>query len=254
VYVQVYATGALGRAVLEGYGYFHIDEDKSTTRDLTITLWKPRSTHSAAVVEHFLGGSTLLKDNAFVSTLNALSRTINRFGVHTLPSGKVRVRYNCVVSERVPSTTRMLATASSSAKPSTVRRSVEDILQSFRASTDNPKFKSSFASVVGGMRSLGSSSLSRSSSLRESSSSLSKSDRVAEILARAKAKVRGMRGLSATIEEEESETSPLHMATLLLAEVPRQNRYPSEREDEDETGGDGDQHEDESSTLLKKNK
>ena len=79
--------------------------------------------------------------------------------------------------------------------------------------------------------------------------SIPKAERVAEILARARAKIRSRTGSMQDFSEESVETSnPLPMATL-LRETPHRKRYGDSHEQEK----DSTPAEDEETPLLKKN-
>ena len=242
VFLQVYSVGFLGRTTLEGYGYFHINEETSISKDFEVSLWRPKGSAEASMVEHFIGGSIRLLDNRFTHAINEYSRTINRFGVCSVPSGKVRVRYHCIVAD--PSLAKTALPVSSEPGKTTIkRRSVAEILSRFRLSTDTFKPTQSADSLgTDTWRGL----MSRGSSMKDS---IPKADRVAEILARARAKIRSRTGSMQDISEESVETSnPLHMATL-LREAPHRNRYGDSHEQEKESTP----AEDEEAPLLKKN-
>lgn len=247
VFLQVYSVGFLGRVSLEGYGYFHINEEKSIFRDFEVSLWKPKGTVAATMAEHFIGGSVRLLDNRFTHAVNEYSRTINRFGVCTVPSGKVRVRYQCIVAD--PSLAAAPpAVLDEAGKASTKRRSVEEILSRFRLSSDTIRPTQSIESTGMGSTSSWRATMSRSSSLMDT---MPKADRVAEILARARAKIKARTNSVSPVQEtsESLEASnPLHMATL-LRETPQSYRYGESQAQDEQSAMDND----EGTPLLKKN-
>lgn len=233
VLLQVYSVGFMGRYVLEGYGYFHLEAGVGA-KDVELLLWKPAGSLRANLRDFFIGGSLRLNNNNFVDAVNSHSRTLNKFGVNSVPTGKLRMRYIRILTDPSRATNSQQG-SSDEGKGSTSRRTVEDILQTFRASTDDKKFKSSFGGLLG-------SSVS-SRNVLEGSASQSKADRVADILARTRAKIRSTRNAmqAGPADSKEGTANPLHLATL-LSEVPKQNRYAS---------ADDDDEEDEGSTLIK---
>jgi hypothetical protein len=204
---QVFSTDWLGRHKLEGYGYHHLS-DKPGSCDLEVKTWRPVGKIRDQMVDFFLGNAVYLKDDHFVDSVNKTAAALNRFGVLTQSSGSVRLRVHTIVTDprtiedHHRETAEVKQQLDSSMK---VKRTVNDILKSFRASgagTPGGRLLSanSSASNLGGIASLSTSlsaftpgrpSLSEKPSVANIMSSLNTSARdakVSDILARARAK------------------------------------------------------------------
>ena len=221
--VQVYSIGGwFGRHRLEGYGYAHLSDKAMGLTDVVVDTWRPVGSISSKVNDFFLGDSVRLKDHTFVDTISKISPAVNKFGVLTESSGSVRLRYQVIVTD--PRTVKkdgedgetVGLTARNERGQLKAKRTVEDILNSFRSSMSGPAAVSSLlqtgisTSFSGGSASRlskgGSSSSSSSSSaglkgitgsrdggkptpsvIMDSVNEKLKKDKVASILAAAKA-------------------------------------------------------------------
>lgn len=244
LFIQAYSKGFLGRIQNEGYGYLHLKPDEvSTSRQVDIALWKPTGDIHANMRDFFIGGFFRLFDEKFVDGLSPYSRTLNKFGVKSVTCGRVRIKYDSIVTDPAAVSASKVTVLTS--KPVIARRTVEDILHTFRTSLDMKKLslKPSSSSLLSSVGVVGSISSSRSSLPRES-----KQDRIADILARTKAKVRASKSTANEATEVNlNETgSPLHLGTLLQSELARGGRQGGRYESSDD--------EDEESSLLSKKK
>lgn len=133
---QVFSTDWLGRHKLEGYGYHHLS-DQPGSHDLEVSTWRPVGKIRDQMQDFFLGNAAYLKDEHFVDSVNKTASALNRFGVLTHSSGSVRIRVHTVVTDpravdlHHRETAELQQQQDSSLK---VKRTVNDILQSFRTS------------------------------------------------------------------------------------------------------------------------
>ena len=133
---QVFSTDWLGRHKLEGYGFHHLS-DQPGSHDLEIRTWRPVGRIRDQMQDFFLGNAAYLKDEHFVDSVNKTASALNRFGVLTHSSGSVRIRVHTVVTDpravdlHLKETAQLQQQQDSSLK---VKRTVNDILQSFRTS------------------------------------------------------------------------------------------------------------------------
>lgn len=133
---QVFSTDWLGRHKLEGYGFHHLS-DQPGSHDLEVRTWRPVGRIRDQMQDFFLGNAAYLKDEHFVDSVNKTASALNRFGVLTHSSGSVRIRVHTVVTDpravdlRLKETAQLQQQQDSSLK---VKRTVNDILQSFRTS------------------------------------------------------------------------------------------------------------------------
>jgi hypothetical protein len=196
---QVYSSDWLGRHRLEGYGYHHLS-DRPGSCDVEIKTWRPVGKIRDQMRDFFLGNAVYLKDEQFVDSVNKTAAALNRFGVLTQSSGSVRLRVHTIVTD--PRTIldhhRESAAQQQQADSSLkVRRTVNDILQSFRASSaGTPSGRLSVSSSAAGlMASLGTPGKPAGKGDRPSVANImgslnssARDAKVNEILARARAK------------------------------------------------------------------
>lgn len=196
---QVFSTDWLGRHKLEGYGYHHLS-DQPGSHDLEVRTWRPVGKIRDQMQDFFLGNAAYLKDEHFVDSVNKTASALNRFGVLTHSSGSVRIRVHTVVTDprsvdlHHKETAEQQQAQDSSLK---VKRTVNDILQSFRTSiSGTPRKMMSASNSASG---IGIAALSNpgtpNSSMRPSVSNILNSLNVSardaklnDILARARAK------------------------------------------------------------------
>ena len=134
---QVYSTNWFGRHRLEGYGYHHLS-DQPGHCEIEIRTWKPIGSIRDQMDDFFLGNAMYLKDEHFVNTINHTTATaLNKFGVLTQSSGTIKLRIQTIVTDprtiedHHRETAEIQLQQDSSMK---VKRTVNDILRSFRAS------------------------------------------------------------------------------------------------------------------------
>jgi len=196
---QVFSTDWLGRHKLEGYGFHHLS-DQPGSHDLEVRTWRPVGKIRDQMQDFFLGNAAYLKDEHFVDSVNKTASALNRFGVLTHSSGSVRIRVHTVVTDprsvdlHHKETAELQQAQDSSLK---VKRTVNDILQSFRTSISGTPRKmmsaSNSASGIGiaALSNPGTPNSSMRPSVSNILSSLNVSARDAklnDILARARAK------------------------------------------------------------------
>eukprot|EP00596_Hydrurales_sp_CCMP1899_P002506 CAMPEP_0119048806 /NCGR_PEP_ID=MMETSP1177-20130426/61104_1 /TAXON_ID=2985 /ORGANISM="Ochromonas sp, Strain CCMP1899" /LENGTH=262 /DNA_ID=CAMNT_0007025197 /DNA_START=269 /DNA_END=1057 /DNA_ORIENTATION=- len=159
--------------------------------DTEVRTWRPVGDTGSQMREHFLGTAARLKDPTFVNGSKGDPSVINRFGMLTESSGSIRVRFNIIKTD--PRTAVVREKEPLENKSINRRRTVEDILQAFKATGGIRRS----LNATGGVGGHGSSPLSSSRKMLTSNSmnasefqSLKgtgdKKDRVDEIIARAK--------------------------------------------------------------------
>ena len=97
----VYSVGSLGQLQVEGYGYHHLPK-VGTTEDVEIQTWKPLGGINSQMRDYFLGASPHLTDSADFFSGNSSfknSNVLNRFGMRSENSGKLRFRLQAAVSD-----------------------------------------------------------------------------------------------------------------------------------------------------------
>lgn len=136
IYFQVYSVHWFNRISLTGVGYTTIP-NKTGAFDITVPTWKPAGGIHAQMCEYFLSGGLKLKDNRFVKSPNdSTFKSDSRLGVLTETSGQIRFRFNTILLDSTSVYDVSPQVLSHSQKPpQLLRRTVEDILQSFRNST-----------------------------------------------------------------------------------------------------------------------
>ncbi len=201
IFFEVYSMGLFGRYSLEGYGFAELPTTTAAV-DVEVKTWRPVGGINSKLFDHFLGNSVRLRDKTVLNNNNG--RVINKFGVQTESSGTIRFKCYSILTSPLKSVaniqggTGMLSGSDYSAslmntlnstasggfnntlkstgslggftKPaSAVKRTVEDILTSFRSANTS----------LGGTVSKG----------NTTSTSSSVDNRLADILARARATV-----------------------------------------------------------------
>lgn len=155
IFFQVYSTDYFGRQRLEGYGYHHFS-DAAGSVDAEVSTWKPMGTIRDQMNEFFLGNSLRLRDESYVETVNKAAKALNRFGMKTQSAGCVRIRTQSILTDprlveqqRLQQAEVLQQQQMSTAK---VKRTVDDILKSFRlsASAANTPRVGGIATSAGG--------------------------------------------------------------------------------------------------------
>jgi hypothetical protein len=217
---QVYSSCWFGRYRLEGCGYHHLS-DRPGQEAVEIKTWKPVGGGIRDKMNDlFLGNSVQFKDNLFVDSVNKASVALNKFGVQSQSSGSIFLRTQSISTDarRVDEFFRehseqVVMHAEASNK---VKKTVDDILRSFRSSTTGLPMRASSSREALGIAALTPSKQamrsSRDSPNKPSSvssiltslnnASRDKDNRVAEILARARAKVQ--RGTGSSVSSSSS--------------------------------------------------
>lgn len=217
---QVYSSSWFGRYRLEGCGYHHLS-DRPGQEAVEIKTWKPVGGGIRDKMNDlFLGNSVQFKDNLFVDSVNKASVALNKFGVQSQSSGSIFLRTQSISTDarRVDEFFRehseqVVMHAEASNK---VKKTVDDILRSFRSSTTGLPMRASSSREALGIAALTPSkqamrssrdSPSKPSSVSSILASLNnasrdKDNRVAEILARARAKVQ--RGAGSSVSSSSS--------------------------------------------------
>lgn len=83
---------------IEGYGFCRVPE-KPGFHEIEVETWRPRGTINSEIHSFFLGGSVrILKleeivRNRYLSE-NGKADVVNRFGLETEDSGKIKLRLN----------------------------------------------------------------------------------------------------------------------------------------------------------------
>lgn len=231
IFFEVYSTGLFGRYSLEGYGYADLPTTTAAV-DVEVKTWRPVGGINSKLFDQFLGNSVRLRDKTVLNSANG--RVINKFGVQTESSGTIRFKCYSVLTSPLKSAsnvhggTGMLSGSDYSAglmntlnsttsggfnntlkstgtlgtftKPAAaVKRTVEDILTSFRSANN----------TLGGNVSTNMGNITSGSSV---------DSRLADILARARAKV-GSANTSSIAQEklnQDSTSTSLDLSKLNL--------------------------------------
>lgn len=170
IFFQVHSIGWFGRYSLEGYGYFRIPE-RSGSYDDEIKTWRPAGNIDSKMKDQFLGNSLRLRDESFIEIQDKSVNALNKFGVLSESSGTLRFRMNIIMSDPRKVHSKKQTIIDNTKNSNYVRRTVDDILQSFRSSS--------------GMKSVQASAVKSSS---DGSVRSSNPDRVNEILSRYRAR------------------------------------------------------------------
>ena len=192
------------------YIYIYIFFFKRNIIPPIVRTWRPIGGIRTQMRDYFLGSSVRLKDPAFVEVPKKTSAptTLNRFGVRSETSGSLRFRCHVAVTD--PRLIRKTVESDDLiAKPGQIRRTVEDILQNYKGSSGLRGSLQSLAastSTLGGGAFFGSSSMQGSLTASRNfdgtplGGGAGRSDRVAEILARARSKVaNGTKSISSAL-------------------------------------------------------
>jgi len=96
--MQVNSVDSWKRHRIEGYGFVHLPLDTGY-HEIEIDTWRPRGSIKSEIHSFFLGGSIrILKLEELIKTkyLDEFGRAdiVNRFGLETEDSGKVKVALN----------------------------------------------------------------------------------------------------------------------------------------------------------------
>lgn len=192
---QVYSVGFMGRKSLEGYGYTYVPKTAGSV-DVEIKTWRPVGGVESKMKDHFLGNSMRLRDSNFVEIPNKNNSAINKFGLQSESSGTIRFRCQTIITD--PRIAKLksdnIATALANHNDTSVRRTVDDILSSFKSSTGI-----SGRSLISPSNSM----LSLNKSLNLDASV--KSDKLTEILARARAKSNALKTTTSNLIPKSTE-------------------------------------------------
>ncbi len=231
IFFEVYSTGLFGRYSLEGYGYADLPTTTAAV-DVEVKTWRPVGGINSKLFDHFLGNSVRLRDKTVLNSANG--RVINKFGMQTESSGTIRFKcysvltsplnsasnvhggtgmlsgsdysaslmntLNSTVSVGFNNTFKSTGTLGTFTKPAAaVKRTVEDILTSFRSA--NNTLGGNVNTNVGNVASGG-----------------SVDSRLADILARARAKVGSTSATSVAQEKlnHDSTSTSLDLSKLNL--------------------------------------
>ncbi len=266
VIFKVYSKDSYGRMKLQGYGYYNIP-DKPGCEEVEIKTWRPIAGISLQLQDFFLGSAATLKDDSLVENAFKTNTTLNKFGMVTESSGSIRFRCQTIETDArraavasldvgaggiglgsTESTARVggvfgsTSVAGSAALTSSadVKRSVQDILQSFQLGK-----KPSGASVSSSMDSSARRSLDPSTgnapksaaaaasgsgadgaqkpsvnSILQALNANSTASRVADILARSRAKVSAVSSL-AQVTTQRAATLPTDNEDAPLLQQPQ---------------------------------
>jgi len=218
---QVYSSCWFGRYRLEGCGYHHLS-DRPGHEEVEIKTWKPVGGIRDKMHDLFLGNAVQFKDDMFVDSVNKASVVLNKFGVQSQSSGGIFLRTQTISADarliddffREHSEVVMQAEASNK-----IKKTVDDILKSFRSSSGLPMRASSSRETLG----IAALTPSKQASRREdpnkpsvssilaslNNASRDKDNKVAEILSRARAKVRGGTSIAASTPSRARSTSKM---------------------------------------------
>jgi hypothetical protein len=192
---QVYSVGFMGRRSLEGYGYTYVPKNAGSV-DIEIKTWRPVGGIESRMKDHFLGNSMRLRDSKFVEIPNKNNSAINKFGLQSESSGTIRFRCQTIITDPRVAKLRSdnIEASLANHNESSVRRTVDDILSSFKSSTGI-----SGRSLISPSNSM--SSLNKSLNLDASA----KSDKLTEILARARAKSSALKSSASSLIPKSAE-------------------------------------------------
>ena len=163
IFFQVHSVGWFGRYSLEGYGYIRIPE-KTGSYDEEIKTWRPVGNIESKMKDQFLGNSLRLRDESFIEIQDKNTKALNKFGIQSESSGTLRFRMNIITTDPRLVQSKNLSSTETTKNSNYVRRTVDDILQSFRSSS--------------GMKSV------QASAIKSNDAKSSNPDRVNEILSR----------------------------------------------------------------------
>jgi len=113
--LEVHSLDSWGLGRCEGYGFCRLPHDPGYHKNLEVECWRPRSSLSSEIHSFFLGGSTPIRRlEELVRTAyldkHGKSDIVNRFGLETENSGKVRLNLNmCYQSKNQRKKNRELA-------------------------------------------------------------------------------------------------------------------------------------------------
>ena len=197
IYFQVFGHGALGTQTLIGYGYTQLPS-ASGFIDVSVSTWKPIGDTYSRMSELYLGTSTRVRHHNFIHH-SQNSRIINKFGVATETSGRIRFRCQTITvtpassivytqprpAQRVATGLSGMSANSQSSSTSSLHRSgSKGSLKNLRVSKDVDSAVSKARDVNDILQEMGMSGKGGSGHVVTSASS----DKIAEIMANAKAK------------------------------------------------------------------
>ena len=242
VVFTVYSVGSLGQLQVEGYGYHHLPK-VGTTEDVEIQTWKPLGGINSQMRDYFLGASPHLTDSADFFSGNSSfknSNVLNRFGMRSENSGKLRFRLQAAVSDpRKAMHSERKKEKKADVKLEGARRTVNEILKNYRGGSDLSSSMQMAASSMGVTMA--------KTNVSSSMDAGDLSKRAEMLIAQAKERVRTSGGLSnlgntsntsarsSTDAPRESVGRP-QMATLDMDRVPGASRRVRRYADEGEEG------------------
>eukprot|EP01034_Spumella_vulgaris_P025544 gene25544-32014_t len=211
IQLQVYSLGWFGRHKLCGYGFLTMSTAPSCGAvDCEVTTWKPRGGIHSQMNDFFLGNSVRLRDADFadfsmkgqnVKGLKKGVGALNKFGFLSETAGTLRLRSQVVIADPRIVANRLQAQATresnSAASGTQLKRTVQDILQTFKSTTGLQRSiaansTASLRSVLTESQQPGSTTNSGArpsiSNILDTLNADSKASKVADILARARAK------------------------------------------------------------------
>lgn len=232
---EVYSVGWFDRHRLEGYGHFNLPQSNQSI-DSEIRTWRPKHGVFSEMSNHFLGSSRTLKDSKFIypdlsSQVNPVG--LNKFGFQSETSGTIRFRCNTIISDPKLSLkfkneqTVLREKSNLKMKQLQASQTVQDILQNYKLTASrmnkslgiNTASTKSFTSILKqqyppsrSQNLLYSSSLSTlkssySPNIKDALNANERAERVAQILALAKAKSFKMKALPNTDIQEPIDTN-----------------------------------------------
>lgn len=224
LFLEVYSVSTYERHTLEGCGYVHLPlfEDSHTPSnsiDIDIGTWKPIGDHKSRLVDTFLGGGSHLSNIRFLEVPNKCSSALSKFGTLTESAGVIKFKCNTIfykpppyVNDSADAQSRMgtegalnnrlsssAVNQSAKRKGSGLKRTVEDILNNYKntdllsRSMSRSALRSEVNTPVKGVSLWGDSDGGAS---QDGSISMLSVDRVADIVARARANTEELRNES----------------------------------------------------------
>jgi hypothetical protein len=206
IQLQVYSVGWFGRHKLAGYGYLTLSTSPSTgAADCEVSTWKPLGGVRSKMDDFFLGNSVRLRDADFADisksgkgSLKKAVGALNKFGFLSETAGSLRLRCQVVLTDPRIVAKRLLVQASAESSAALagtqLKRTVQDILQTFKSTTGLQRSlaansTASLRTVLAESQAAGGSTTKPSvSSIMDALNADSKASKVADILARARAK------------------------------------------------------------------
>lgn len=235
ILIEVFSTQYLGGNTLEGYGYVSL-RDMVGCQDFTVATWRPVGSRHSRLMEFFVGGNPVLQHPVFAEVPNKMSSSLSRFGVLSEGSGSVRFRVHSTKTDprKKGLLNEKLKRGQPDAPSKTLgRRSVDEIVNHFKqVEALNRSMTKSGVLTKSAMNALGKSA-DLSASIRsadgESLSSAARTEKVQQILNRAKNRV-------ATLTKDDSEVAQAKSRPQESLGAKRLGLPRSTEEEKDEEG------------------